>query len=670
MASKFRGSQVAFNPTYFGITATSDTAGRWTANIEDIKEYYDGLQIKIVLKTSYNSTYNTLDINGLGEQLVWYRVGQRLTSHFPINSILNLTYYSAAGSYSTFTGGWVVDYSYYADTLTTNSVALFRPLAGELINPYKLGMLGLDDKFYPLTKESGTGTTKTVQTVAFKLNSPIFWFYSGGQIALGSRMPSLCTMLYDGILLYTLNQTFAAYTDLYLVGVANVDNNTFVLDNSSSTSWCTDTLPTIDDGKAYIYLGKTYSSGSYMHLFEWHPVYYYKDGALRILNTNYTPPLTQSMIGALINSATAKTTPIDADMFGLMDSAANKIMKKLSWANLKNTLKTYFDTVYTKLSFSKIRVGGVDIVASTNEDRIEFIAGTNVTLTPDTVGKKLTIAAAGGGGSATYRAIGVNFTQWLTTLQGNSIHFFGTNGVQVTPSFGGGGGQDLQLNFSLDANNLIAFLGDLPDTTDLWESGIGVSFLTYGNGYFNTPNPICGTDASSTTIEGFLTHYKYGDDFHSFTFHDVRTNIMYISSRYWDGDVEETIQKDWKRLLTCADEIATEPEEINPYEYVINSTNQHIYIDSNNFDFKGNKIIIDLATYTSYVGMKINIGIHFDPDTGNPVDIKIIDTNNKPIQLGSSNVYTDPLTIGNTYWIEYEIWNLNPYWLVGNKIYS
>lgn len=50
--------------------------------------------------------------------------------------------------------------------------------------------------------------------------------------------------------------------------------------------------------------------------------------------------------GALINSAASKATPVDADMIGLMDSAAGNILRKLSWLNLKNTLKTYFDTIY------------------------------------------------------------------------------------------------------------------------------------------------------------------------------------------------------------------------------------------------------------------------------------------------------------------------------------
>lgn len=42
--------------------------------------------------------------------------------------------------------------------------------------------------------------------------------------------------------------------------------------------------------------------------------------------------------GALINSATDKTTPVDADYVGLMDSAASNVLKKLSWANVKAAL--------------------------------------------------------------------------------------------------------------------------------------------------------------------------------------------------------------------------------------------------------------------------------------------------------------------------------------------
>lgn len=61
--------------------------------------------------------------------------------------------------------------------------------------------------------------------------------------------------------------------------------------------------------------------------------------------------------GALIASATDKPTPVDADYVGLMDSAASNVLKKLSWANLKATAKTYFDTLYTALA-SRDATGG------------------------------------------------------------------------------------------------------------------------------------------------------------------------------------------------------------------------------------------------------------------------------------------------------------------------
>lgn len=55
---------------------------------------------------------------------------------------------------------------------------------------------------------------------------------------------------------------------------------------------------------------------------------------------------TATSVGALISGATVKATPVDADALGLSDSAAANVLKKLTWANLKATLKTYFDTLY------------------------------------------------------------------------------------------------------------------------------------------------------------------------------------------------------------------------------------------------------------------------------------------------------------------------------------
>ena len=60
------------------------------------------------------------------------------------------------------------------------------------------------------------------------------------------------------------------------------------------------------------------------------------------------------IVASLISGAAAKATPVDADMVGLMDSAAPTVLKKLSWANIKATLKTYFDGLYNMVTVENV----------------------------------------------------------------------------------------------------------------------------------------------------------------------------------------------------------------------------------------------------------------------------------------------------------------------------
>lgn len=59
---------------------------------------------------------------------------------------------------------------------------------------------------------------------------------------------------------------------------------------------------------------------------------------------------TAANIGAVIDGAEAKATPVDADTFGLSDSAAGGLLKEVTWANIKATLKTFFDGLYAAAS--------------------------------------------------------------------------------------------------------------------------------------------------------------------------------------------------------------------------------------------------------------------------------------------------------------------------------
>jgi len=94
---------------------------------------------------------------------------------------------------------------------------------------------------------------------------------------------------------------------------------------------------------------------------------------------------TQQSVGDLIANATSKSTPIDADYFGLMDSAAANILKKVSWLNIKTSLKTYFDTIYQTILVSGTSLktingvsllGAGDVVVSGSGGRTMLVADT------------------------------------------------------------------------------------------------------------------------------------------------------------------------------------------------------------------------------------------------------------------------------------------------------
>ncbi len=88
----------------------------------------------------------------------------------------------------------------------------------------------------------------------------------------------------------------------------------------------------------------TFAEGNHNHSGVYEP-----DGtALGLMNshTQTHAPSNADNTQSVIHGAASKTTPVDADTVGIIDSVASNVVKKLSWANIKATLKTYFDTIY------------------------------------------------------------------------------------------------------------------------------------------------------------------------------------------------------------------------------------------------------------------------------------------------------------------------------------
>ena len=241
------------NSFYYVVGNTTGVAGTWTGTINEVTSLYAGLTIAYKIGIA-GASATTLNINSLGPNTV-VRNTNNLTTHLPAGTVVVLTF----------------DRTYWNNTIT----------AGATIYDYKLLAQGLDGKFYPLTLEEGTGTTKTISTQEFEINTQILYYGSTTNVIANSTTANVYSEFPVSTLSYTANQTsWTSQLPIYLVGIVQANGN-IKLDNSSYTSFMTQTLPTTANGKVYIMLGYMYSTTG-MRLFQYHPMYEYRDGALRV----------------------------------------------------------------------------------------------------------------------------------------------------------------------------------------------------------------------------------------------------------------------------------------------------------------------------------------------------------------------------------------------------
>lgn len=109
---------------YAGTTTSSATAGAWVANITGVNSLYDGLTIALKINSNNSTVYNTLNVNNLGNKLVWYKANQNATDQIKLNSEVILTYRTDLGAYqapSSGGPGTLTAGSYYGDGWILNN---------------------------------------------------------------------------------------------------------------------------------------------------------------------------------------------------------------------------------------------------------------------------------------------------------------------------------------------------------------------------------------------------------------------------------------------------------------------------------------------------------------------------------------------------------------------
>lgn len=262
-----------------------------------------------LIKFTLGNSVSAPTLNGISIRL---GTSSASTTTFSIgNGTIVPMYYNATNDVMQITGSYRTSDSTEDYNLRwENSVQ-----AGEEITRYKIIMEGIDGRFWPLTIGNTTAATKTVSTQEFRLDGTILMYNSTATVAANAVFTNVYVSEYFTTTNYTFNQSsgFIAYRSVYLVGTVNSNGN-FVLDNTTLTSWLTQTLPTTDDGKVYIYLGITNNTFTAFRLEVTHPIYQYKNGKLG-LYSSIENPITGTGTTDYISKFTGSTTLGDSQIF-------------------------------------------------------------------------------------------------------------------------------------------------------------------------------------------------------------------------------------------------------------------------------------------------------------------------------------------------------------------
>lgn len=292
---------------YTVIGTQTAATGTWTGALHGVSALYDGLTIMYYLPQagSGNATLNlTLDDGTTTGAVNCYYSSGRLTTHYGKGCNIVMTYWSAGSikvdGTATTDNRWIANANYTDGNsiayVVTNYYNRFKAGPNKVF-PYTIIMQCADGRWESIVTSSSTGTSKARNTHGFRLGQ-IALMYANATINENNNLP-------DGNQVYehktdlidhrysfnTANNStngLTASTPVYLVGSLNATDGLFYLD----TKWWTQTLPSSEDGKLYIYLGDAYDY--YRMTFRMqHPIYHYLNGMIREYTQSATTTVAQ-----------------------------------------------------------------------------------------------------------------------------------------------------------------------------------------------------------------------------------------------------------------------------------------------------------------------------------------------------------------------------------------
>lgn len=266
----------------FGQVDSTSTSTVFTATVPGVYTLRDGVCVYLKNGVITSASGFTLNINGLGEKPVYQTMAaaSQVTTAFNVNYTMLFVYNSTRIS----GGCWDMFYGYNSNENTIgynirNNAAITK--MAEALTRYKIVFTKMDGTLLPCTATSNsTATTKTLTTTAFNPHGEIYYYSTTTGVAVdASPGASYMWVRYSGAdLRYAFNKgtTLIAMAPIYIRCVPQSDGSVKLDGNDCIVQ----ALPSTEDNKVYIYLGNPYDTYRIV-LSESHPIYEYKNGAIR-----------------------------------------------------------------------------------------------------------------------------------------------------------------------------------------------------------------------------------------------------------------------------------------------------------------------------------------------------------------------------------------------------
>lgn len=321
-------SNVEFNNTTYGIRSTAipygevdstSTSTAYTATIPEIKELSNGICMFLKNGVVTSAANFTININNLGAKPSYNNMttGYEGTAPTRDTTIFNVNYtmFFVYSEDIVDGGGWICYRGYDANTntigyqLRTNSTIMVTSDASRY---YKIYFTSADGTKWVPAAASTTNSATSAKTVNQRPINPfgrIVYMSATTNFAAGANLTATAIWdQYNVTLGYSFNRTGAALTlttktPVYIKCAPQSDGSAIIdADNPYVQA-----LPSTADGKIYIFLGIA-TSATQVEIVINHPIYYYKDGAIRLWTNAADSGVTSITAGTGLSGGTITST--------------------------------------------------------------------------------------------------------------------------------------------------------------------------------------------------------------------------------------------------------------------------------------------------------------------------------------------------------------------------